>query len=61
METTVFAIVRDLRFAICDRLRSSAIVCNHMENSLKYIKLKLGLLIQMVSELLTTLSGRSFY
>ena len=34
METSVFAIVCDLRFAIRDRLRSSAIVYDHMETSL---------------------------
>jgi len=34
METTLFAIICDLRFVIHDHLRSSAIVCEHMENSL---------------------------
>ena len=33
METTLFAIVYDLRSAICDP-RSSAIACDHMETSL---------------------------
>jgi len=42
METTLFAIVCDLRFAILDTLRSSAIVCDHMETSLnKNKRLKL--------------------
>ena len=40
METALFAIVCDLRSAICDP-RSSAIVCDHMETSLKLLNLLL--------------------